>query len=296
MAFRRWALAFVALPLAAPPALAQSIKVAPGDVEDTRASAEGWGGLSIGLKLTGDGLADVKAVRVKLKSAKDDQGTALYKPDPDKREKDFEEFSPDRQPGPKVRLGNPARGASTAAVSGEVELFVPKKDPATTQKIEKFQAKLDKPLSNAALKSAKVEITPLSAAEYKSRSVKNRPTKEQIAAEGKKRGASDKEIEQMIKMMDALAALGGGGEEPSETNVLLETKDPEGKILGLEITDTSGAEVHANGRSSSGGNELKLIKLDLSQKPPADATLVVTIRTAKSVMSVPISWKEISLP
>lgn len=298
MPFRRGALAALSaafLAHLAPLAVAQNVKVAAGDVEDTRASDAGWGGLSIELKFSGDGVADVKAVRVKLKSAKDDQGTVLYKPEPDEKAKDFEEFSPDRSPKPKVRLKSPARGASSVDVNGELELFVPKKDPNTKQKVEKFQARLDKPISNAALKSAKVDITPLSAAEYKARSAKNKPTKEEIAAEGKKRGASEKEIQQMIQMMDALASL-VAGEEPAETSVLFEVKDPDGKILGLEVAEANGNEIHANSRSSSGGNEKKILKLDLTQKAPPDASLLVTLRTSKSVTSIPIAWKEVPLP
>ena len=49
-------------------------------------------------------------------------------------------------------------------------------------------------------------------------------------------------------------------------------------------------------RSTSGGREKKMMKLDLSEKPPADAALVVTLRTAKSLVTVPSSLKEVSLP
>ena len=44
-------------------------------------------------------------------------------------------------------------------VTGEVELFIPKKDPNTNLKLDRFQAAPDKPINNAALKSAKVTIT-----------------------------------------------------------------------------------------------------------------------------------------
>ena len=179
-------------------------------------------------------------------------------------------------------------------VSGEVELFLPGRDPNTKQRFDQFLTRLDKPISSSALKSAKVEITPLSAKEYKAREAKNRPNKEQIMAEGKKAGASDAEIQQALALMDALASL--GGEEPSETSVLVETKDPDGKIISVDVVRADGGELHANGRSTSGGREKKMMKLDLSEKPPADAALVVTLRTAKSLVTVPLSLKEVSLP
>jgi hypothetical protein len=38
------------------------------------------------------------------------------------------------------------------------------------------------------------------------------------------------------------------------------------------------------------------VKIDLSEKPPADAALVVTLRTAKSLVTVPLNLKGVSLP
>jgi hypothetical protein len=281
--------------LLVPPLLrAQDIKISAGAVEDQRFSDERFGGLSIQLLLKGGNAADVKAVRVKVKSAKDDVGTVLYKPAKDEKPKDFEEYSTDRQPGPQVSLLRPSRDASTVEVTGDVELFLPGRDPATKQRFEQFLSRLDKPISNSALKSAKVEITPLSAKEYTARQKKNRPSKEEIMAEGKKHGATDAEIQQALGLMDALAAL--GGEEPSENSILIETKDPEGKIISVDVVKADGSELHAPSRGSSGGRDSKMMKIDLAEKPPADAALLVTLRTAKSLVTVPLNLKGVSLP
>ncbi len=267
--------------LVSPLFAAEDVKVTAGAVEDQRFSDDRFGGLSIELLLKGGSVADVKAVRVKIKSAKDDVGTVLYKPGKDEKPKDFEEFSTDRQPGPHVSLSSPSRDASSVEVTGEVELFLPARDPATKQKFEQFLGRLDKPISNSALKSAKVEITPLSAKEYTARQKKNRPSKEEIMAEGKKHGATDAEIQQALGLMDALAAL--GGEEPSENSILIETKDPEGKIISVDVVKAD-------------GSELRMVKIDLAEKPPADAALLVTMRTAKSLVTVPLNLKGVSLP
>ncbi len=141
---------------------------------------------------------------------------------------------------------------------------------------------------------AKVEIAPLSAKEYKARQVKNRPTREQIMAEGKKNGVPEAEIQKVIERMDALAARGGG--EPSENSVLLEMKDPDGKIISIDVVRADGAELHVSSRGTSGGRDLKLMKIDLSEKPPANAALLVTLRTAKSLVTVPLNLKEVVLP
>jgi hypothetical protein len=273
---------------------AEDVKVTAGTVEDQRSSDARFGGLSVELLLKGAAVDGVKAVRVRVKSAKDNAGSVLYKPERDDKPKDFEEFATNRQAGPEVRLTSPSRDASTVDVAGEVELFIPARDPNTRQRFEQFLSGLDKPLSNSALKSAKVEITPLSPKEYKSRQEKNRPTKEQIMAEGKKRGVSDAEIAQALKLMEALGSL--SDEAPSEKSVLLEAKDPDGRIIAIDVVRADGADLQAPTRGSTGGRELKMVKIDLSEKPPADAALVVTLRTPKSVVTVPLNLKGIALP
>jgi hypothetical protein len=277
-----------------PAPAADDVKVTASAVEDQRFSDEKYGGLTVELLLKGGAVADVKALRVKVTSARDDLGSVLTRPDKDERPADFEEFSPDRQPLPKVRLKSPRRDAASMELAGEIELFLPGRDPATKQRFDQFLKRLDAPIANPALKAAKVEITPLSAKEYAARQVKNRPTKEQIIAEGKKHGASDEEIKKVLEMMDALASL--GGEAPTETSVLLETKDPDGRIIAIDVVRADGAELHSSSRGSNGGREQKLQKIDLDAKPPADAALLVTLRTAKSVVTVPFSLKEVALP
>jgi hypothetical protein len=278
------------------PLLAEDVHIAAGTVEDQRSSDSRMGGLTIELKLTGESIKDVKALRATLKSAKDDLGSVLYKPAKNAKDErvDYEEFSPDRRPGPRLTLVSPGRDASRVDVTAEVELFIPARDPSTRQRFEGFLTRPDKPIFGSGLKAAKVEITPLSPASYKAREQQNRPTKEELVEEGKKHGATDAEIKQAIGLMEALASL--GGEEPSETSVLLETKDPEGKIMSIDIVRPDGTELHSTSRTSSGRNEDKLLKIDLSEKPPADAALLVTLRTAKSTMTVPVKFKEIALP
>ena len=153
----------------APLLAADDVKVAPGTVEDQRFTDSRMGGLTVELKLTGAALKDIKAVRMSIQSAKDNVGTELYKPAKEEKAPEFEEFSENRQPGPKFSLANPSRDATSIEVNGEVELFMPSRDPATVQKFPKPFAKPDKPIASPALKSAKVEITPLSAAAYKDR-------------------------------------------------------------------------------------------------------------------------------
>ncbi|MEO8430263.1 MAG: hypothetical protein ABI592_02055 [Acidobacteriota bacterium] len=275
-------------------ALAQDVKVAAGTVEDQRASDARMGGVTVELALSGSSLPEVKALRVRLKSAKDDLGASLLPPVSEGKVAEFEEFSTDRHPGPHFSLGSPARDATKITVSGDLELFMPSRDPATKQKFEKILSRLDKPLASPVLKAAKVEITPLSPAAYNAREKASRPTREQMMAEGKKHGASEEEIQAAIKMMDAISAI--QGDAPDEKTVLVATKDPDGKIISVDLVAADGSELHAPSRGTTGGNEDKLIRIDFSEKPPADATLLVTLRTAKSILTIPINMKEVALP
>jgi hypothetical protein len=273
---------------------AEDVKVAAGTIEDQRYSDSRMGGLTIELKLTGDSVKDVKALRTKIKSAKDDRGMNLAKPGKEEKTADFDEFSADRRPGPSLRLASPARDASTIDVAAEVELFIPSRDPETKLRVDSFLSRLDKPVTSAALKSAKAEITPLSAAAYKSRQAASKPKKEDVIAEGKKQGLSEADINQALALVEAFSAI--GGEEPSETSVLIESKDPDGRIISIDVVGADGTDLRGGSRSSSGGRESKLTKIDLSAKPPADAALVVTLRTSKSVVTVPMNWKGVALP
>lgn len=288
------ALAPLVLFLAGPLFAAEGVAVTVASVEDQRVTENRFGGLTIELLLKGGSVAEAKALRVKVKSAKDNVGSVLYKPERDDKQGGFEEFSPDRRPLPGVRLLSPRRDASTVDVTGEIELFIPSLDPNTKQRFDGFLKRLDTPIAGPALKGAKVEITPLSAKEYKARQLKNRPTKEQIMAEGKKQGVPDAEIQKAIELMDALAAL--GGEEPSPTSILLEAKDPDGRVISIDVVKADGSELRAPSRGFSGGHELKLMKIDLEEKAPADAALLVTLRTPKSLVTIPLNLKEVVLP
>jgi predicted pyridoxine 5'-phosphate oxidase superfamily flavin-nucleotide-binding protein len=280
----------VALPLVG----AEDVRIAAGTVEDQRHSDARMGGLTIELKLTGGALSQVKALRAKVKSARDDLGANLLASAKDEKLADFDEFALDRRPGPSLRLSSPSREASTIDVAGELELFLPSRDPDTTVRIDSFLGRADKPISVPAIKTARVEITPLSVAAYTARQQAGRPKKEDLVAEGKKQGVSEAEIDKMLSLVEAFTSL--GGEEPTETSVLLATKDPDGRIMSLDVVGADGAELHANSRSSQGGRESRLVKIDLSSKPPADAALLVTLRTAKSVVTIPLNLKGVALP
>ena len=90
--------------------------------------------------------------------------------------------------------------------------------------------------------------------------------------------------------------LGARSSLPSALTTSIEMKDPEGKIISVDVVKADGSELHAPSRGSSGGRDSKMVKIDLAEKPPADAALLVTLRTAKSLVTVPLNLKGVSLP
>jgi hypothetical protein len=142
------------------PALAQpDVRVVAGDVSDSRFSG-GYqtGGLSLKVKVRGDGMDGVQALRLLLADARDDLGSPLL---PEK--KDPPKFSDVR--GDRVEeslwLRNPARDAASFSVSGRVELFVPGRDPNSVVKVAKALLSPNKPLASPGLKAANVRVTVL---------------------------------------------------------------------------------------------------------------------------------------
>lgn len=273
---------------------AEDWKVTPGNVEEERSSDGRAGGLAVGLRVTGGSVAEVQAIRWRVKSARDDRGSNLYMASKDDKPREFEEFAPDRRQEPRLALSSPAREASSIDVAGEVELFVPARDPAARQRFAGFLGRLDRPLAGSALKSAKLEITPLTAAVYTERERQNRPSREDIFAEGRKHGVSETEIKQAVALVEALSAM--GGEAPGENSVLVEAKDPDGRLISVDVVGADGQELRAPSRGSTGLREVKLFRIDLAEKPPADAVLVVTLRTSRSVVTVPFRFQGVALP
>lgn len=283
---------FLLLPFT-PAALASEIRVVPGAIEDTRSNSPEYAGLSLEIKLEGAGSEDVEAVRIQVKSAKDNLGSSLFRAASKQKRGSFDKLGGSPFP-PKIVLANPPRDASSLNISLELEMFVPKRDPAARLRLDGFLSRLDKPLAHSTLKSAKVEVIPLSQKEYLDREAKNRPTREQLMARAKEDGLSEKEVELALGLMEAFSKM-GEGEGPAENDVYLETKDPDYRLIDWKVIDKDGNELPSGGSQSTGADK-KLWKLSLREKPPADAALLLTIRTSKATVSESFELKEVALP
>lgn len=268
------------------------------EVVDNRFSSTDTGGLQMvgslemRVKLNGNGLDKASGARLIIKEAKDDRGNDLASSSqpPD--------FMPREYNSGTLQLAvkQPARTASSVRIKGTLELYVPSRDPNANVKIDKALAKLDTPLSAKALKSAKMEITPMSRTAYidarKARKIDEKAIA-QIRAEGKKHGASDQDIELAIELAKAFENM----DEPlPEGAVILSGKKSDfDRIFRVEILGDDGAPIEVNGRSVSTRGESSLMTLNPSQPPPANASLQLMLVTDKSRVSFPFELK-VSLP
>ena len=276
-------------------AYAQSgVKVTVSDVTDDRMSSDMLSGsLQVQLNLEGSGMDKVVAARAIVKEARDDRGTNLAK---DKKVPDFR----DRNVNGgvlEVSLDSPPRAASSISMKGTVELFMPSKDPAAVITIPKAFAKMDKPLASDALASAGIKLTPLSPERYAEEKKKQKITDkdiEEIRAQGKAHGASEKEIEFAIGMAKAMEEM--GGQAPPEGSVILSgsSKDFD-KIHAVDIIGPDKKQIDVNARESSTRGDSTIMILHPSSLP-AGSALRLTLLTAKSRVSVPFELKKVELP
>lgn len=283
----------LSLSLAAAAHAQSGVGIEIDDLTDNRLSAGVLvGGLELRVKLKGTGLDKALAARVTVKEARDDKGNALS------TERLGNDFTPRDNNGGmlNVSVGSPARAASSVTLKGTVELFVPGRDPNATIKIDKALAKLDAPLASPKLKSAKLTLTPLSPAGHSAWMKKHQLDAakiEQLRAEGKKRGVSDKEIEMAIEMAKAFDSMDSS--MPEGTVILSGSSADFDRIYRVEVLGADGKVIDTGNRSSSTRGGDAVMTLQPSEPPPANAALQLHILTAKSQMSFPFELK-VDLP
>lgn len=261
----------VAVALLARSAFAE-VKITVGEINDRRTTGQSFQGLEIEIKLNGPELADAKGIRTVVKDATDDTGKTLPKAKNRFGGDGFEELQKafgggfgDKKADEfqvKLEFENPPRAAkSIKALNGSIELLVPAKDPAAVI-IASVAKDAGKPLENAALKSAGVEFTL------------------------RKQGKEEKKE----------SGFGSGGGSLGENELGYLIKDPKGKVASVEFFDAAGKKLESNGRMSSGFNDSKTVTITFNAKPPADAVAKIYVVTDKSVVTVPISLKDVVLP
>jgi hypothetical protein len=288
-------LTFVVLTLViAIPAVAQSTPVDPvvKMVQDRRTGGH-FASLTLSLELPKIKSSQVAASRVLVSAAADDAGNSLI---------DSEAQEPELEPnmrgssmggGPEdspvlvsVNLKNPARkAAKVKEVRGEVELFMPSKDPNSVAEVPKFLSFSGKALNHKALKANGVEIVLVSKAQIEAERKKIADAKRK---EYKEAGYEDGEdLENMVKgIMEYTLNV-----EP--TDVPVRIKDPNKRIQEMEYVDAAGEVKRVHARDLH--EDIRSITT-WGEAPGADWRLRVKMKTPKNVVRHSFVVRDVALP
>lgn len=230
--------------------------------------------------------ADVAASRVLLTKAVDETGRDLL--DPEAKEPQFETNRgqlPDRPASVSVTLKNPDRKAmSIKEVRGEIELFMPAKDPNSVAEIAKFLPQSGKPLVHKALKANGVEISLVTPAQLEAEKKKRADEKKKEYAE---MGFEGEDLANMLKQFLEGMFMGA-----SENDVMVRIKDPNKRIQDISYIDGAGEVQMVSVIDDEGMTKLST----WAGKPQPDWKLRVSMRTPKNLVRYPLALNNVPLP
>lgn len=258
-------------------------------VNDRRSSGS-FAGLMLHVVLPDVPEKDVFGTRVVPKTATDDLGQSLVKPDsvpehlmPTATAAGFARR--EATPSPlrvSFDLASPARNASSVKeVAGEIELYLPGKDPNAIASIPKAMAGRGKPIAHAALRANGVEITLLSPAQVEAEKKRLAAVKR---AEAKKDGLLGEMLEQVVEGFVSMLFSGG-------SEMYAKVKDPKKRLHELAFVKPDGEVQRVMTREEHG-----LTILNLWGEPPADASLRVTLLTPASRARYTFTLRDVPLP
>lgn len=265
------------------------LEVTIKQIADRRTSSH-FSQLDLSLELSGITAGDVSAARVVVKKAVDDTGLDLL--DPERGEPRFEAtshgyYSEEASTEPAtvdVVLKNPSRDAVVIReVSGEIELYMPTKDPAATAAIPKFQSSAGKPIASKELKASGVEIVVMGAAQLEAEKQKGAKAK---AEELKKEGYDAESIEYSVKSFEEYFYV------PEEGEVALKIKDPNARIHEMVLIDSAGEQQQVYSSDRDGMTILSTYGSPIE----ADWTLKVSLRTPKTLARHTFALADVELP
>ncbi len=268
------------------------VEVTIQQVNDRRTSGS-FSHLNISIELPKVLSSEVAASRVLIAAATDNTGRSLI--DPEASEPQLEANmrgmmgGPTQTPPPpmsiSITLKNPDRKAtSVKEIRGEIELYMPAKDPNSIAEISKFLSFSGKPLTHKALKANGVEIALVSPAQLEA---ERKRLGEAKRKEYKESGWEDGEdLESMVKsyLESALTV--------EDSDVLARIKDPNHRLQEITYIDAAGETKLVSTRTEEGITYLTT----WAGKPQADWKLKVSMKTAKNMVRYSFALKDVVLP
>lgn len=283
-------LAALTLLLLSAPLFAQSkakpVDVTVHQVNDRRTSGS-FSQLSITLELPKIASADVAASRVLVASAVDDAGANLV--DTESSEPELETNArlgmPNQPPATvSLTLKNPARAsAAVKDVRGEIELYMPSKDPNSVAEVAKFVTMTGKPLAHKALKANGVEITLLTPAQLEAERKRLGDAKRKSLAES---GWEGPDLESYVSsFLESLLRV-------EESELVARIKDPSKRIQEVSYVDAGGEVKRVFMRDDEGLTILTI----WGEKPQPDWKLRVSMKTSRNVVRYAFALANVPLP
>lgn len=299
----RWCLMLMLMGFTVAVAQAQAqVRVMAGDVKDTRRTDGFFNKLEVEMKVVGEVLTDTKGFRALVTKAVDETGKDLI-PEKDK-EKEFEEVDSSENTTLKVELElkNPARQAlAVQEIAGTLELFVPKRDPAAVATVPDLGRAVGRPVINAALKAAGIEVSIWNKEQYEGRRKAEEEKLKKAFEEKKKKaaeaGAPEEDLGEALAggLMKVFGGLFGAMTEMGENGIAIQVKDPKKLLVGLEFRDAAGKEVSHRGRTTLGSDE-KTMLYEFEEKLPTTTQIKFFLMTPRSVVKVPFRLTAVPLP
>jgi hypothetical protein len=281
-----------AKPPAAGPAKATPANAKLVTVQDRRTDGS-FPRCTLGIELPDVPAVDAKAARVVVTKAVDDLGTNLVPQDAAEARLEPTQRgqfgAPEGKPSPPTivfaELKNPPRKAKVLKeVSGEIELFIPSRDPNGEATLPKFLSLAGKTAVHPALKANGVEIQFLSGAQV---AAERKKAEEAERAKLKKDGYTEEEsIKEMVE--SALWSFPKG----DDSEVLLRVRDPKSAIQEIKAFDGEGNPVFAGSSDEAGFKVLKF----WNETPKPDWSLKVEMRSDKSLVRHTFVFRDLPLP
>lgn len=261
--------------------------VSLGDIRGDSAFSK----LQVKLELPDFAAAEVAGARIVVRKAVDDTGRDLLREED--RKAPLEPIDQGsgggagEKPAPAVlelNLRNPARKAKVLrALSGEIELYLPGRDPQAVARIPRFASFAGRTLESPALAASGVTLAYLTA--------------EQFEAEKKTQAAKRKEEAKksgvLGEMLEPLAsAFLSAFFSPSAGDVILKIGDPGGRLVQLRLVDAAGED-----KTSGRAQQQDLAVLSSSARgPEPDWSLEVRLKTSNSLERRSFSLTDVPLP
>jgi len=265
-----WCAAGILLSLVGQSSLNAQTKVTVGKVRDTRMEGKHPSGMQVFLTIEDAALLqDVKSYRIVPTKASDDLGTDLLDTT---RHVLTESYQPFLSPkGLSVRLVSPPRRATVIReLTGEIQFFVPRRDPSASVIIASFSKQPAGPIASPLLAAAGVEL--------------NLP--EQTVS-----GIANKGV-----VSASNATLPSTVQTPSGYSIRLSYTDPNERVVGLEFADAGGNTIRPPGSGLGHHGAVTTRHFHFRDELADSTNLIVYLATPLAVVKVPFALTNIPLP